>query len=147
MASSTPAAGPGSFHPLSEPLFERVGRSELARLARLQRFKKFSPVVTSSCAGQTVGETLDAEIPALRWGMAEMQGYRGSMEDAHIVSTAVAVPGCAVTISFFAVFVSWGLILIKTMPPPAHPSTPLGGRTRSLRNCAPSILRHLVPQQ
>ena len=118
---ATPADGPGPFS-LSEPLFERVGRSELARLARLQRFKRFEPVVTSSSSssrpafvgqtetvGVTVGQTLDgvtAEIPALRWGMAEMQGYRGSMEDAHVVSTAVAVPGCAGIISFFAVFVS-----------------------------------------
>mmetsp|Transcript_12277 Transcript_12277/g.18015 ORF Transcript_12277/g.18015 Transcript_12277/m.18015 type:complete len:472 (+) Transcript_12277:183-1598(+) len=38
------------------------------------------------------GECLDDEISPLSWGLVDMQGWRKSMEDAHVADTSVKIP-------------------------------------------------------
>mmetsp|Transcript_15601 Transcript_15601/g.17313 ORF Transcript_15601/g.17313 Transcript_15601/m.17313 type:complete len:523 (+) Transcript_15601:321-1889(+) len=47
-----------------------------------------SPIVEK---GVESGECLDDKISPLAWGMVDMQGWRKSMEDAHIADTAVKI--------------------------------------------------------
>ena len=42
--------------------------------------------------GEEIGETLDGDNSPLTWGVVDMQGWRKSMEDAHIAQTNIPVP-------------------------------------------------------
>jgi len=48
-----------------------------------------TPVVDK---GEESGETLECESSPLAWGVVDMQGWRKSMEDAHVAQTNVSVP-------------------------------------------------------
>ena len=42
--------------------------------------------------GEESGETLEGENYPLTWGVVDMQGWRKSMEDAHVAQTNIPVP-------------------------------------------------------